>query len=70
MPAFGLRSSGQRIFRPGMFGVLRAEVFADLEVSRLPEAAEVLGDLDGAEVGTQEVEDDGRSTGGEARGVG
>ena len=65
-----MRCCGQGIFRPGMFGILGAEVFANQEIGGLPETVKVLGDLNGAEVGAEKMEDERDPAGGDARRVG
>ncbi len=46
-PAFGFgsRRGGERIVGPGVFGIAAAEFLFYFEVGRLPEAGEVLRDL-------------------------
>src|SRR4051812_23121012 len=51
--ALGLGAGVEGIVGPGVSGVAGAEVLADLEIGRCPEAAEVVGDLHGPEVGTE-----------------
>ena len=52
-PALGLGRSRQRVVGPGVTRVADFEVLADLEISRRPEAFQVVGDLHGAKVGGQ-----------------
>jgi hypothetical protein len=44
---FGRRRRSERIVGPGVFGIAAAEFFFHFEISRLPEAGEILRDLDG-----------------------
>ena len=50
---------------PFVFGVFAAEFLLDAGVVVAPEAGEVLGDLDGALAGGEDVEDEGDAAGGE-----
>ncbi len=52
-PTLGFGPGGQWILGPGVLGVAGTQVLADLEVSGRPEAPQVVGDLDGAEVRPQ-----------------
>ena len=49
----------ERVFRPGMLRVAAAEVFPHLMIGGRPEAPQVVGDLDGPIVGSQQVQQDG-----------
>ena len=65
-PSLGL----EWVLRPGMLGISAPQVLADLVVGRGPEAVEVIGDLDGPEVGSEQVEEDRDAAAGQARGLG
>ena len=66
-PGLGRRSTGRRARRGVGSG---AGVLGDLEVGRRTEAPQVVGDLHGAVVGAEQVEQDRDPAAGEAGGVG
>ena len=53
-----------------MFWVTRPEILTDLKVGGGPKAAEIIGDLDGAEVRTEQVKQNGHPPERDARRVG
>ena len=61
---------GGGIFGPGVAVVAGAEFFADFGIGVGPETGEILGDLDGAVVGGEEVEGEGNAAIGDGGGGG
>ena len=67
----GFRRLGlEWVFGPGVFRISAAEVLANLVIGRGPEAFQIIGDLHGAIVWTEQVEEYGNSSMGQARGFG
>src|SRR5688500_13469293 len=65
-----LRRGSERVLGPGVLRVTRAQVLANLEVGRRPEAAQVVRDLHGTEIRRQQVQQDRHPSARDARRVG
>src|SRR5687768_1966604 len=57
--SFRLRLGRQRVLGPRVLRIPRFEVLANLKIGRRPETAQVLRDLDGTVVRTEQVQHDG-----------
>ena len=64
--AIGAGLCMQRVFGPSVFGVAATKVFSHLVIRRRPEAAQVAGDLDGAIVRAEEMEQHGHAAASDA----